>query len=216
MTGWWVHYYWQTGQATILVALIFWVIASITLHELAHGWAALYEGDDTPRVTGHMTANPVVHMGMPSLIVFLLFGIAWGLMPVNPQRFRHKKYGRIIVSAAGPVMNLILAAITLTISAFLVETDKGLALFFYTGGWINLILFTLNLLPVPPLDGSVILANLSPRIAELYRHPKAGLAGLLFFLALLWTGMGDAAFNVAKFMAKIYVEALSSLISTIF
>ena len=216
MTGWWVHYYWQTGQATILVALIFWVIASITLHELAHGWAALYEGDDTPRVTGHMTANPVVHMGMPSLIVFLLFGIAWGLMPVNPQRFRHKKYGRIIVSAAGPVMNLILAAITLTISAFLVETDKGLALFFYTGGWINLILFTLNLLPVPPLDGSVILANLSPRIAELYRHPKAGLAGLLFFLALLWTGMGGAAFNVAKFMAKIYVEALSSLISTIF
>ena len=124
MTGWWVHDFWHAGRATELVAWIFWVIASITLHELAHGWAALYEGDDTPKITGRMTANPVVHMGMTSLIVFLLLGIAWGLMPVNPQRFRHKKLGRIIVAAAGPIMNLLLAVITLTTLAFVIEEQN--------------------------------------------------------------------------------------------
>ncbi|MDP7006011.1 MAG: hypothetical protein QF718_07365, partial [Phycisphaerales bacterium] len=89
MSGWWVHELWNAGRGTELVSWIFWVIASITLHELAHGWAAIWEGDDTPRVTGHMSANPIVHMGLPSLILFLILGIAWGMMPVNPYRFRH-------------------------------------------------------------------------------------------------------------------------------
>ena len=90
-TGWWIHDLWQSGQGTLLVSWIFWVIASITLHELAHGWAAIFQGDDTPLVTGHMTANPVVHMGIPSIFIFLLLGIAWGAMPINPYKLRNKK-----------------------------------------------------------------------------------------------------------------------------
>ncbi|MBT5381502.1 MAG: site-2 protease family protein, partial [Phycisphaerae bacterium] len=88
---------------------IFWVLLSITLHELAHGWAAIWEGDKTPIETGHMSANPVVHMGRFSLIVFALIGFAWGLMPVRPWRFRHGRLGEAIVAIAGPAMNLALA-----------------------------------------------------------------------------------------------------------
>ena len=165
MTGWWVHDLWNAGRSTELVSWIFWVIASITLHELAHGWAAIWEGDDTPRIQGRMTANPVVHMGMPSIVVFLIVGIAWGIMPVNPYKFRHGKWGRILVSFAGPAMNLLIAIILLTILGFSTGSNNPdlaqFEFFLFTGGFLNLILFSLNMLPIPPLDGSTILANLS-------------------------------------------------------
>ncbi len=76
------------------------LIFSITLHELAHGWAAISQGDDTPQKTGHLTLNPVVHMGWESIIFLCIAGIAWGQMPVNPDKFRSKKIGNILVSAA--------------------------------------------------------------------------------------------------------------------
>ncbi|MEY3025868.1 MAG: hypothetical protein RLZZ238_765 [Planctomycetota bacterium] len=67
-------------------AFLFWGIFSITMHELAHGWAALSQGDDTPRIYGRMTINPVVHMGWISLILLALVGIAWGSMPTDPSK----------------------------------------------------------------------------------------------------------------------------------
>jgi Zn-dependent protease len=201
MSGWWVHDLWNAGRGTELVSWIFWVIASITLHELAHGWAAIWEGDDTPRVTGHMSANPIVHMGLPSLILFLILGIAWGMMPVNPYRFRHGKWGRILVSFAGPAMNLLIAFVVLTILGFVINPNvdqTDIETFLLTGGFLNLILFALNMLPVPPLDGSNILANLSSTVAGWYRHPHAQLSGLLLFFLLIWTNMFDAVFMWAQ------------------
>ena len=217
MTGWWVHELWQNGQGTELVSWIFWVIAAITLHELAHGWAAIYEGDDTPIVTGHMTANPIVHMGVPSIVVFLLLGIAWGLMPINPHRFRHGKWGRILVSAAGPVMNLVLAFINLTILAFVIDLEgeqTDLTIFLFTGGFLNFVLFAFNLLPIPPLDGSVIISNLSPTVARWYSHPQASIAGLLFLLFLIWTNAASFAFSLAHQVAGAYVGILYTLFSS--
>ena len=202
---WWVHDLWNDNQKIELISWIFWVIASITLHELAHGWAAIWEGDDTPRVTGHMTANPVVHMGIPSMVAFLIIGIAWGMMPVNPYRFRHRKWGRILVSFAGPAMNLILAFLTLTTLGLMLNLDtvrtdglSNIETFLFTGGFLNIILFALNMLPVPPLDGSHILANLSTTVGNWYRHPQAQMAGLLLFFALMWSGLFGAAFTYVQ------------------
>jgi hypothetical protein len=76
MNDWWVLSAYKFGGAALLVSWIFWVIFSITMHELAHGWAALWQGDDTPRRYHRMTLNPVVHMGPVSLIMFALLGIA--------------------------------------------------------------------------------------------------------------------------------------------
>ncbi len=212
---WWVHDLWMSGRGIELVSWIFWVIASITLHELAHGWAAIWEGDDTPRVTGHMTANPVVHMGVPSMIAFLIIGIAWGMMPVNPYRFRHGKWGRIFVSFAGPAMNLLLAFCALTVLGFMINPtveQTNIETFLLTGGFLNLLLFALNLLPVPPLDGSNILANLSSTVAGWYRHPQAQIAGLLLFFALIWSNMFSSAFMWANYISARYALFIWSLV----
>ena len=216
MGGWWVHDLWNAGRGTELVAWIFWVIFSITLHELAHGWAALWEGDDTPRVTGHMSANPVVHMGLPSMILFLIMGIAWGMMPVNPYKFRHGKWGQILVSFAGPAMNLLIAFVVLTVLGFMIDPmmeQTDVETFLLTGGFLNLILFALNMLPVPPLDGSNILANLSSTVGSWYRHPRAQMAGLLLFFLLIMTNMFDVAFMWAQYSAARYALFVWSLIN---
>ena len=70
---WWVSDYYQ-HDPMLLVSWIFWVVASIALHELAHGYVAIRCGDDTPYHSGHMTWNPLVHMGQTALIMFALFG----------------------------------------------------------------------------------------------------------------------------------------------
>ena len=216
MGGWWVHDLWNAGRGTELVAWIFWVIFSITLHELAHGWAALWEGDDTPRVTGHMSANPVVHMGLPSMVLFLIIGIAWGMMPVNPYKFRHGKWGRILVSFAGPAMNLLIAFGVLTVLGFVIDPfteQTDVETFLLTGGFLNLILFALNMLPVPPLDGSNILANLSNTVARWYSHPQAQMAGLLLFFLLIMTNMFDVVFMWAQYCSAKYALFVWSLLN---
>src|SRR6056297_3003392 len=91
MDGWWISDLLSNqsinGQVWV-VSWAVWVILSICLHELAHGWTAIRLGDDTPVVTGHMTWNPIVHMGAFSLFVFAFIGIAWGQMPINPSKLR--------------------------------------------------------------------------------------------------------------------------------
>ena len=145
------------------------VIISIVLHELAHGWAAIWQGDDTPRLQGHMTADPMVHMGGFSLLMLALVGMAFGAMPVNPGNFR-SRYGDALVSAAGPAMNFLLALLALTALAVWVKSS-GTALegpakngqyFLQIFGTTNIALGIFNLLPVPPLDGSTVLGNFVP------------------------------------------------------
>jgi Zn-dependent protease len=188
---WWIHDLVSAGQYVELASWIFWVLFSITLHELGHGWAAIREGDDTPRLLGHMTANPIVHMGAQSLVMFGLCGIAWGAMPVNPSRFRHTRRSDMIVSAAGPAMNLLLAlACLLLLTAWVRFAPQDLplhrngTLFLFTGLWLNLFLIPFNLLPIPPLDGAHVLAGFSRRVRALYDHPEAPIVGLLLFMAI--------------------------------
>ncbi len=168
--GWWVAELWASNPP-MLVSWVFWVIASITLHELGHGWAAIRAGDNTPRETGHMTWNPIVHIGWFGLIAFAIFGLAWGMMPVNPSRFRGRHDGAK-VAFAGPAMNLSLAAACVVLGALwlrfgmtnigLTALAENLWTFFVIGSSVNLLLFTLNLIPLPPLDGSRILESYVP------------------------------------------------------
>ena len=174
--GWWISDLLNNpainGQVWV-VSWAVWVIFSICLHELAHGWTAIKLGDDTPRLSGHMTWNPLVHMGQWSLLMFLFIGIAWGMMPVNPSRLRGR-YGDAIVSLAGPMMNLLLASIALVGLMLWVPLCDGqlissieiahplstnLRTFFHLGAMLNIVLLLFNLLPIPPLDGGRILMD---------------------------------------------------------
>ena len=157
----------------LFFAVVVVVTSNVVLHELAHGWMALRLGDRTPLELGHMTGNPLVHMGPWSLGALLVIGIAWGAMPVNPSRMRGR-HAEAWVSGAGPMMNLLIALVTLTALGIWTSVagladhgfEQNLQRFLWIFGYFNLVLMVFNLAPIPPLDGSGILANLSPR----YRH----------------------------------------------
>ncbi len=222
MGTWWVTRLIETGGYILLFSWVFWVLLSICLHELAHGWAALEQGDDTPRALGHMNLNPLVHMGQMSLLMFAIIGIAWGAMPVNPSRFRDGRFGDAKVSAAGPAMNLALAVVTLTGLGVLRAMTGGnvngatpslfvqnLGIFLLVGGWLNLTLLMLNLLPIPPLDGSTILRSLFPATERVYSHEGFDRFSLLLLLAVFWFGgefLFGAAFVAADWWAMLVMK----------
>lgn len=175
------------------ISVVVTVIVSIILHELAHGLTAVRLGDDTPRVRGHLTLNPLVHMPPFAIITLLLAGIAWGSMPINPSRLRGR-FGEAMVAVAGPLTNLFLAAIALTALGLwqrLVQEDPSHRVmntwnFLMVFGAINLALCAFNLLPIPPLDGSHILANFNGRYRSFLNNPDSqGLAVGLFIGAFL-------------------------------
>ncbi len=138
-------------------------ILSVVLHELGHALVATWEGDPTPRISGHLTWNPVVHMGWFSMIAAAVVGIAWGLTPVTPRFFRHRRWGDVLVSVAGPATNLILAAVAAVVLRATAgrEFDSEFAgyalLFWHFMLAQNVLLFLFNLIPVPPLDGFGVL-----------------------------------------------------------
>ncbi len=137
------------------------VIGSIVLHELGHALAATWEGDPTPQQRGHLTWNPVVHMGWLSIGLAAVIGIAWGLTPVTPSRFRHRRWGDVIVSFAGPAVNLALAIVAALVMVFVVRGDAPdlPRQFWWVALMFNVALFLLNMIPVPPLDGFTILSG---------------------------------------------------------
>ena len=178
------------------------VIISIVLHELAHGWTAIWQGDDTPRQMGHITADPMVHMGGMSLLMLAVVGIAFGAMPVNPHNFR-SRYGDALVSAAGPAMNFLLALMAYIGLAIWLKT-AGVApegpmrngqVFLTVFGFINVALGIFNLLPVPPLDGSTVLGNFVPA----YRRWMDSLGNPMFLFFILFIVLMNAPFQYHPF-----------------
>ncbi len=201
--SWWVHSYYQAGGALLVFSWAVWVIGSIVLHELAHGWAALWQGDTTPRDRGHLTINPLVHMPGFALIMFAVVGITWGLMPVNPSRFRDGRWGHALVALAGPAMNVALAVVALVAAGLVTRfadqtvTTENLLVFLTIGGTLNLVLAAFNLVPAPPLDGSVILAAFSRTIRELFDQQMAPMIGMMIMIVILMSGLIEVAFTTA-------------------
>lgn len=184
-----------TWNPVLYISIVVTVIISITLHELGHGIAAISQGDNTPRELGHMTLDPRAHMPPMSWVLLLLVGISYGLMPVNPSRFR-SRYGDAIVAAAGPAVNVVLAILGFGVWLTWLKlggvaeagTPAGnFQQFFEIFGRFNIVLAIFNMLPVPPLDGSTVLANFSPGFRQLSRDPsKQGLFMGFFLLIFLF------------------------------
>ena len=204
MDGWWLANFWSVSPA-LVVSWVFWVILSITLHELAHGVAAIRQGDRTPIELGHMTWNPLVHMGPWSLIAFLALGVAWGAMPVNPSRFRDR-HGDAIVAAAGPASNLGLWLICTLLYGLWIgplsgvgspEMHDNLTQFFLAGAWLNMLLLLFNLLPCPPLDGSRIVCSFYPPFARFFDNGKGQFVAIVLF-AFMWIWGFRLLFAVSK------------------
>jgi Zn-dependent protease len=184
------------------------LLFSIIIHEIAHGWMALKLGDPTARDMGRLTLNPIPHIDpigsiLVPLISFVAAGtvfIAWAKpVPVNPANFRNIRRDDILVSVIGPVSNLVVALFcvimfivtqrvmgpTNLISAgFGQDAASYFANMFYVGIPLNIFLAVFNLIPVPPLDGSHVVASLlPPNVANRYR--QIGFAGILLIIIMM-------------------------------
>jgi len=178
---------------------------SICCHEYAHAFVALQVGDDTAAREGHLTLNPLVQMGVQSMIMLAVFGIAWGAVPVNLSTVRNR-YHRAMISLAGPLSNLLLCLVfsLLMVIAKTAGAEKIVS-FLFIGGAVNGMLFVFNLLPIPVLDGFAVLSTFHPGLEEFARH-HAGTIFLIFILLLWSTPLGSLIFGLGYALQGLFTH----------
>jgi Zn-dependent protease len=152
------------SDPTVFLAIVVALVVAITIHEFSHAAVATAQGDDTARSQGRLTLNPIRHLDPFGTIFMVLAGFGWGRpVPFSPAQLRNKRYGPVMVSLIGPISNFVLALASALVLKALRSTDnQTLLLFVAVFLRINLILGIFNLLPIPPLDGSRLLAALLP------------------------------------------------------
>ena len=200
---------------TYILIVLACILVSMTLHEAMHAFASNWLGDDTARLQGRLTLNPLAHID-PIMTVLLPLTLAVaGLppfgaakpVPFNPYRLKYGEIGAAIVAAAGPLTNLVLAAIAgITLNLFAASFDpvvnQVLAIFLL----VNASFFLFNSIPFPPLDGSRVLYAIAPEPVQrvMERIEAMGIMAILFFFLVF-----------SAFLAQPFSKLLSALISVL-
>jgi len=204
-----------------LIAFIPALLIGLSFHEFAHAWAADYLGDPTPRSQGRLTINPLAHLDIFGTIMILLYHFGWAKpVQVNPNNFRGNPLrGHMLVSLAGPAMNLIIAFFGMII--------WGICEFYMQDSlwWPNLYpvltaivtlnigLGVFNLIPIPPLDGFSILGGLLPRpLAQKFWSIEP--YGILILMVLLFTNILSPLLSFAvRTIFYVYQYIVSHLLA---
>jgi Zn-dependent protease len=197
----------------LFVVLLF----SLTVHEMAHAWTADRLGDPTARLLGRISLNPMVHADLIGTIVFPLVSmisgatlIGWAKpVPVNVRYLRHPRRDYMLVAAAGPASNLILAlfsAILLAIVPISPQTlgesnvSAPIAMLLSRLVYLNVLLAVFNMLPIPPLDGGNVLAGLlPPNLATLFNRVRP-YGFVLLYALILSNGFNYVVIPPARFI----------------
>jgi len=193
------------------------LLMSVVIHEVAHGYAALWQGDVTAKYAGRLTLNPIKHLDIfgsiivPGILAILPGGIIFGWakpVPYNPYNLRNQRWGELFVAIAGPISNILIAIIFALIIRFLGPEILGQASFelSYYVVLINMVLAFFNLLPIPPLDGSKILFSiLNQETANNIRISleRFGFVILLFFIFFIWPLFSSLIFAATNFLVGI-------------
>ena len=198
------------------------LVVLLSFHEYAHAWMAHKCGDDTARMMGRMTINPIVHIDpigtvfLPLMMLslnpgFLLFGWAKPV-PVNPANLTNRKRDDILISMAGPAMNVILAIVLLAILRVAIELPEGISGSAVVAqlpkiAFISMFLCLFNLIPVPPLDGSHVMRHVVGMSEETYRN----IARFGFIIVLVVINIPGVISFIADINEKFMVTTMTLL-----
>ena len=187
------------------IILLLMVVFAITIHEAAHAFMAVKLGDDTPKVQGRLTLNPIAHLDPWGTLLIIFAGIGWGKPVIfNPFNFRNLRRDTALVALAGPVSNFMMAGIVafLSMMPFVYESDV-LPFFLQNFALLNITLGVFNLLPIEPLDGFKVMSGiLPPHLALQWEETKK--YGLIILVVLLVTGgVERIIFPIVNFISNL-------------
>lgn len=206
------------GFAIMLLSTCFVVFCCLPMHELAHAVVANKCGDDTARLKGRISLNPLAHLDIIGTVMIFLFGIGYAKpVPVNPARLKHPRRDMALISLAGPVSNLVMGFVWIFLcyifNAINSSNDgiQAIATFFYYAASVNVTLAVFNLLPVPPLDGAKIYSAILPdkiyfKIMKYDRYIMIGFIVIMFTGIL--NGILDAVSNGMIWFISIIPRAI--------
>lgn len=204
------------SSITSIIATLLAVLLAITFHETAHGFVAYKLGDPTAKNQGRLTLNPLAHLDPVGALMMFIAGFGWAKpVPVNPFFFNgDRTKGMMLVSVAGPVTNLLLSFIAYFIYAagggFV--TVPFLNVFLTQMIVLNIYLAIFNLIPVPPLDGSKILAGFLPRAAAYKYLTTVEQYGFIILLVLIVFNITDMILvPIAKFVLNLFSMILFAI-----
>lgn len=184
------------------------ILVGLTFHEFAHGLVADRLGDSTPARQGRLTLNPLPHIDWVGFLMLLIFKFGWAKpVQVNPGNFKNisHKTGMMLVSLAGPGMNLIIALLSMAALKLLIpwqgEGWSALAIpLIIPLVYVNLILAAFNLIPVPPLDGSKILAGILPDTGANWLYSLEQYGPLILLLLIVTNVVGKILWPLVNFL----------------
>jgi Zn-dependent protease len=215
------------NQLTLMQRIVVWVlpvIFAITVHEVAHGWVAKKYGDNTASNLGRLTINPIKHIDLvgtillPGILLLTGTGFIFGWakpVPVDARNFKNPRKDMAIVALAGPISNLLMAlawAMLARIGVMIGVEFISLPLIYtgIAGISINLVLALINLLPIPPLDGSRVLTGILPSYWA-WKYNQLERYGFIILLILLYTKILNVILEYPMYVAQQLFFSIAGL-----